>query len=262
MPDKVDKTKDQLDLLHSLPLDDSTEEKVEALWRQLMIYKSFASNDLSESKARRAEAEASREQAELETVRTTKGVCDRMRAEAERELEEARRASAEATEALQKAKYELSRASEVRADLDRERQKTVNDAETKAQEIIEQAQANAQQQATELRRQALKEIKTVLSRVEDMRSAFGEELETQRILTNVAKLKASSRWLWAEAEEPSEGEDGQEPEGTQVVTNGSNTDAPVAEELVAEEPVAEAVTAPTRKDSGGKKATGRSQSRA
>ena len=257
MPSKSDKTKEQLELLHSLPLDDATEEKVEALWRQLMIYKSFASNDLSESKARRAEAEASREQAEIDTVRTTKAICDRMRAEAEQELQEARSASAEATDAMQKAKDELGRASEVRAELDRDRQQMVNEAETKAQEIVDQARSTAQQEATELRRQALKEIRTVLSRVEDMRSVFGEELETQRILTNVAKLKSSSRWLWAEgeADEPGDSEEDREPAGTDVVADGSAMDVPSVEE-----PPLETEKAPARKHSGSKKSAGGSQS--
>ena len=257
MPDHGDKTRDNLELMHPLAADDSTEEKVEALWRQLMIYKSFSNNDLSESKARRAEAEVARERAELETVRTTKMVCDRMRSDSERALEEARHANTEASEALRKAKSELSRVSEIRADLDRERQKVVNEAESTAHEIVDQARATAQKEATELRRQALKEIRTVLTRVEDMRSAFSEELETQRMLTNVAKLNASARRLWAEAGELGDDEEDQEPKDTPVVTDASVADAPVAEK-----PEAEAGVIHARKDAGGKKSTAKAQSMA
>ena len=35
----------------------------------------------------------------------------------------------------------------------------------------------------------------MLSRVESMRSALSEELETQRLLTDVAKIKSDSAWL-------------------------------------------------------------------
>ena len=62
MADSAKEIKDQLDLLRSLPLVESEDGKVDALWRQLMIYKSFAGNDLSEARARRAQAEATREE--------------------------------------------------------------------------------------------------------------------------------------------------------------------------------------------------------
>ena len=55
MSDESFEIKDQLDVLRSIPVDDNTpEEKVDALWRQLMVYKSFTDTELSDSKARRA----------------------------------------------------------------------------------------------------------------------------------------------------------------------------------------------------------------
>ena len=65
----------------------------------------------------------------------------------------------------------------------------------KGQEIIDGANEIAQRETTELRRDALKEIKAVLTRVETMKSTADEELETQRVLTNISKIKATSRWL-------------------------------------------------------------------
>ena len=51
MPVNKKDASDQLDLLRSLPIDDTAEDKVETLWRQVMVYKSFADSDLSEAKA-------------------------------------------------------------------------------------------------------------------------------------------------------------------------------------------------------------------
>ena len=45
-----------LDLLGSLQ-DNSSPENIDSLWRQLMVFKAFAENDLSEARSRRAEAE-------------------------------------------------------------------------------------------------------------------------------------------------------------------------------------------------------------
>ena len=193
---------DQLDLLRSLPIDDTAEDKVETLWRQVMVYKSFADSDLSEAKARRAQAEMSREQAELESVNTTKKLCDRMRAEAQQELEEAARIKAETAKERQDIEAVLAQIDGRRAQAEAERDEIIADAQRKAQEVADQARATAQQETTVLRRQALKDIRTVLNRVEDMRAAVTEELETQRILTNVAKMKTSARHLLADA--PSE----------------------------------------------------------
>ena len=57
----------------------------------------------------------------------------------------------------------------------------------------------AQHESTELRGQALKDIKNILTRVEGMRAAVTEEMESQRILTNVAKLRAGSNGILAES---------------------------------------------------------------
>ena len=81
---------------------------------------------------------------------------------------------------------------------DRDRDQIVAQAQKEAQEVLDQARAEARQETTELRRQAFKEIKTILTRVENMNSAVNEELETQRILTNVAKLKVSPKWMLSE----------------------------------------------------------------
>ena len=69
------------------------------------------------------------------------------------------------------------------------------DAAQKAHEIVDRARSEAQREGIELRRQALLEIKTILSRIEAVRAATDEELETQRIYANVAKIRAQSMSL-------------------------------------------------------------------
>ena len=226
MPADTKEGEEQIDLLRSLPLDDSTEEKVETLWRQLMVYKSFAANDLSDAKARRAQAEVSREQAELESIKATKLLCDRMKSEAARELEDAQKAKSEALRAKERAEDGLAKAHEERARLDKEHDSIVAKAQQRAEEILQQARATAQQESTELRRQALKEIRTVLSRVENMREAVNEEMETQRILSNVARLKSSARWAINREDNESAGDNGTEDGGQQATQSEAGPAAP------------------------------------
>ncbi|MCI0438299.1 MAG: hypothetical protein L0177_04115 [Chloroflexi bacterium] len=201
MAEESKAAREQLEALRSLPLDDSSEEKVDALWRQLLVYKSFADTDLSEAKARRAQAEAAREQAQMEAIRATQLQCARMRTEAEAALRDANSIRAEAAKLRSQMEAELEKARQKKSQADEEYAQMMSDAEKKAQEVVDGALEKARQETTDLRRHALQEIKTVLNRVEGMRSAVTEELETQRILTNISKIKANARWLMNEGAE-------------------------------------------------------------
>ena len=76
--------------MKSIPADDSSEQEVESLWRQLMIHESFSSSELAEAKAKRRAAEAARQQTESESVRNTRAATKRMRNKAESAVEEAK----------------------------------------------------------------------------------------------------------------------------------------------------------------------------
>lgn len=196
MPDEQVNFKDNLEVLQSIRLDDNAEQdKVDALWRQLMVYKSFGDSDLTDAKSRRAQAESAREQAQMEAIRTTQLLCARMRTEAELELQEVKKSKAEADKNRQYAEEQLNKAKERRDQADTERLQIIAEAQKKAQAIIDGAHEIAKRESTELRRHALKEIKNVMGRVEGMRSLADEEVETQKILSNISKIKATSRWL-------------------------------------------------------------------
>ena len=196
MSEEVREVKDQLELLRSYPMDDSVEqEKVDAVWRQLMVYKSFSEGDLSDAKSRRAQAEAAREQAQMEAIRTTQLLCAKMKSESAMELQEASKFKAEAEGYKEEAHAEFAKAKGFLEQSKKEVKDHIAEAQRKGQEIIDGANEIAQRETTELRRDALKEIKAVLSRVETMKSTADEELETQRVLTNISKIKATSRWL-------------------------------------------------------------------
>lgn len=194
---------DQLQILQSVSLDGESgqDEKVDALWRQLMAYKSFGDSDLSDAKARRAQAEASREQAQMEAIRTTQLLCAKIKSDAELELQEASRVRAQSEKTRQEAEEHLAKSKERREQVDNERGQIIADAQKKAQAIIEGASDIAKRETSELRRHALKEIRTVLNRVDSMKATVDEEMETQRILTNISKIKATSRWMLDDPDE-------------------------------------------------------------
>jgi hypothetical protein len=238
---------DQLDVMKSIPADDSSEQEVESLWRQLMIHESFSSSELAEAKAKRIAAEATRQQTEIESVRSTKTATERMRHKAELAVKEANNLRDEATTDRSEAAAELKKAVTTRELAESQIALTAQDAETKAvetvkiaevsasktadnadeqakmvigdatkqadtilaeartqakemssraeekaREVVDTARATAEGQTTQLRRQALREIRSVMSHIQEMGAAATEELETQRILTNVAQMRVSA----------------------------------------------------------------------
>ena len=232
MTENGDETKDRLEVVGSLPIDDSTEQEVESLWRQLMVYKSFSGSELAEAKAKRVVAQATRQQAEIEAVRSTKDVTDRMRQKAEEQLAESNDLKEQAARDSLQAEAELARsiesrdqaeaqagsvvaeaearASAILAEAGKQAEAQLSDAQTQGQaivakaeenghQVVDVAQAKAHQETTELKRQALQEIRSVMTHIQEMSAAASEELETQRILTNIAQIRASTKRVLEEA---------------------------------------------------------------
>ena len=156
---------DELEELPPFTLDSSLEDKVDTLWRQLMAYRSMAEADLSDSKARRAQAEAALEEAEIQAIETTQAMCERMRAKWEDRLEELENLKLEATKARREAEAQLSSANETKALAEQERERVIAEANNKAQQILDQARMAAQKELLRLERQALRSKSPVTARL-------------------------------------------------------------------------------------------------
>ena len=188
---------DQVNMLRYMPSEESS-DRIDALWRQIMVYKAFSDSELSEARSRRSDAESAREMAEQEATSATKQLYEGMRDEANKELDEAKMLRAEAARILQKADDERDQAKDVLKKAELTRDRTVVEAQQQVQAMIDDARKVAQQESTALRQQALKEIKAILARVESVRAATDEELETQRILSDIARIKANTTTLMSE----------------------------------------------------------------
>ena len=191
MADYTDEGTDQMNLLRYMPSDESA-DRIDAMWRQIMVYKAFSDSELSEARSRRIDAEADREKAEQEASSATKLLYEGMRSEANHELDEAKVLKAEAARVLQKAESERGRAKDALKEAEQARDRIMVEAQRRAQDMVDDARKVAQQESTALRHQALKEIKAILARAESFRAATDEELETQRILSDIARIKAGT----------------------------------------------------------------------
>lgn len=91
----------------------------------------------------------------------------------------ARDMEARADGVRREAEAELARVRQMKSEAEQGRDRIIAEAQRKGQEMLEQARMAAQRECTELRRAALEEIKAVLARVETIRAAADEGLETQ-----------------------------------------------------------------------------------
>ncbi len=207
-------------------------DAVQSLWREAMVLRDLARDGATESRERRAEAEAARKAAEQEALKATEEFCRNLRARAEADLERASSTLAKAEQLKKEIEADLEeRASTARADIqarqdeveaefalavttseeadeyDRSRRKeadtivsdalasaeqTAQEARDHADSLIAAAHVDAEEIREEMRQQTAGEIRTLVADVEATHSAVLEELETQRILTEAARIKATS----------------------------------------------------------------------
>ena len=110
----------------------------------------------------------------------------------------------------------------------------------------------------DLIRQVLKEIRAIMSRIENVRAATDEELETQRIFSGVAKIKATSASLLFEGSP--ERNNGADPGESEAVlgeagegSNGAHRRDSDAADVADVAPAAEITVAPPSSPGGGNK---------
>ncbi len=212
-------------------------ESVQSLWREAMVLRDLARDGISETRERRAEVETARRAAEQEALKATEEFCQSLRERAEADLEkaastlneaerlkheveadleqrvDAARADSQARQDEAEAEYEKAVASRDEADSyaqDRRKdadsivsaalasaEETAQEAREHSEDLVSAANGDAEEIRDEMRRQTAGEIRSLVANVESARSSVLEELETQRILTDVARIKATSPGLSA-----------------------------------------------------------------
>ena len=223
----------------------SEKDAVQSLWREAMVLRDLARDGAAESRERRAEAEAARNAAEQEALKATEEFCLSLRVRAEADLDKASETLARAEQLKKEFEADLEkRAGAARADIrarrdeveaelalavttheeadqyDRSRRKeadtivsealasaeqTAEEARDHADSLIAGARTDAGEIREEMRQETAGEIRALVADVESAQSAVLEELATQRILTEAARIKATSPEAAAKAADISAG---------------------------------------------------------
>jgi len=188
------------------PASPAEARSVEAVWRQALLLKEILHDEKATAHKRRNEAEEARRAAERDAIAATESVCQAMRADAEEQIGAAREALDEAehvrTEALadaervgQDAAAELYVAKKVRAEAEEYAVRVEANARQKSEATLAEARKNAEQLREDMRRETADDIRKLMDDIEAVRAAADEEMETQRILTEAARIRALSPGL-------------------------------------------------------------------
>ncbi|MDA0596348.1 MAG: hypothetical protein O2921_05775 [Chloroflexi bacterium] len=196
-------------LLASLSSRATDNASAEAAWRRALLLRELSRDERVTARKRRAEAEAVKEYAENEAITSTKQMCSDLQTQARMKLQEAEdtlggadrvKSNAEAYQAPVQVNIdtELANSVKIREDAETYSEEIQNNARAATDALMTQTRADADEMASRMRRETSEDIRKILTDVEVARASAEDELETQRILTETARVRAFSHGLAAE----------------------------------------------------------------
>jgi hypothetical protein len=186
----------------------SDNASAETAWRQALLLRELSRDERVVARKRRSEAEAARAQAEHEAITATKQLCSELQSQARMKLQQAEDTLAEAqrvkadaqsrsSRMIDQAQAELSKAQAAREESEHYAEEVQSNARAAAEALMAQTRWGAEELATRMRRETAEDIRKMLSEIEVARASAEDELETQRILTETARVRAFSHGLAA-----------------------------------------------------------------
>ena len=167
-------------------------------WEEAVAFDVTMENRLVRAKASRSLAERERQRIAGEILEATKEVCEEIIAEGQRAMDRARQLESQAVQKYKESQGELEQAQALRVESEGYREKIMAEVEREAKEALDRARASAEQACLELKECASLEAQRMLDQAEMMRAAVEEELETQRIYTETARLKTENQEVLAQ----------------------------------------------------------------
>jgi len=174
-----------------------------------LLLRELSRDERVTARKRRAEAEAAKEYAENEAITATKQLCSELQSQARMKLQEAEDTLVEAERVKSNSDSYAARvqvnidtehtnATKIREDAEVYSEEIQNSARAAAEALMTQTRAGADEMASRMRRETSEDIRKILTDVEVARASAEDELETQRILTETARVRAFSHGLAAE----------------------------------------------------------------
>lgn len=151
-------------------------------WEEAVAFNVTIENQLTKAKTDRSHAEIERQRIAREILEATKEVCEEIAVDTKRALDNARRMEAEASRNHATSQVQLEEAKALKIE---------------GEGHLEKIMAEAEQKCEELKVRASQEVQRMLSQADVMRASVQEELETQRIYSETARLQSESQEVLA-----------------------------------------------------------------
>ena len=161
-------------------------------WEEAVAFDVTVENHLAKAKADRSLAETERQRIAKEILDATKDVCTEIITDGQRALSRAKKMEAEAVKNQSYSQDELEQARAIREEAESYRARVMAEVDQEAREYIEVTKSTTDTECLALRTQAAQEYKRIVGQVEIMKTAVKEELETQKIYTDAARIKTTS----------------------------------------------------------------------
>ena len=161
-------------------------------WEEGVAYDLTVETQLTKAQSNRSQAEVERQRVAGEILEATREVCHEIASDARKALESAKYMEIDAVRKQMEAEAALKKAESTRAEAEANAEMIVSHARQESEEISSRAQVAAEKESEQIIQNTTLQARKMLAQVEMMKAAAQEEMETQRIYTQVSRLKAES----------------------------------------------------------------------
>lgn len=161
-------------------------------WEEAVAYDVTVETQLARAQSNRGQAEMERQRVAEEILEATREVCHEIASDARRVLESAKNQQVDADRKQNDAEATLKKAENTLAEAGADAESIVSRAKQEAEDILTRARSAAEKESEQIVERTNQQGRKILAQVEMMKAAAQEEIETQRIYTQVSRLKAES----------------------------------------------------------------------
>ncbi len=168
-------------------------------WEEAVAYDLTVETQLARAQSNRGQAEVERQRVAGEILEATREVCHEIASDARKALESAKYMEIDAHRKHMDAEAALKKAESTLSEANANAEMIVGHARQEALEIAARGRAAAEKESEEIIQRTTMQARKTLAQVEMMKAGAQEEMETQRIYTQVSRLKAESLEALSEA---------------------------------------------------------------
>ena len=183
-------------------------------WEEAVAYDLTVETQLANAQSNRSQAEVERQRVAGEILEATREVCHEIASDARKALDSAKYMEIDATRKHLEAEAVLKNAESTLKEADANAEMIMSRARQEAEEISSRARNAAERESEQMIDRTTLQARKMLAQVEMMKAAAQEEMETQRIYTQVSRLKAESLEALSEVkgwvDQPQESQDSAE----------------------------------------------------